>query len=294
MPVSPEIIKELKNYFTDREDVSMSFVFGSQAKETSHRGSDLDLAVYFQPDGPALEWEESQERRAETEIEEAVKKIANIDIDLVVLNRAPAILATEILESGTPLVVKDQTLYWRFYLIVSDAAQDYITIAEDWRLIRERSRSLSQPDRVRLIRLIDFIETNLVELPKFQKIDQATYERTADTRRNLERWTETLATTIIDLAKVILASEKKITLQQSYVELVKQLGFAARLDQSDTELLAEFSKLRNLLAHEYLDLRYVKIRRFLDRAGELYPKILTFTKEYLESQPVLTERPENA
>ena len=128
------------------------------------------------------------------------------------------------------------------------------------------------------------METNLVELPKFQVVDQQTYERIADTRRNLERWIETLSSSLIDLAKIILASEKKIALQQSYVALTKQLGFAAKLEPAETELLAEFSKLRNLLAHEYLDLRYTKIRRFLDRADQLYSKLLIFVKSYLDSQ----------
>jgi len=281
MKLGQEIIQKLKDYFAARENVSMAFVFGSQAKETMHRESDLDIAVYFKLAGPALEWEENQEYHTEAEIEEVVGKISGNNVDLVVLNRAPALLATEILDTGVPLIVKDRALYWRFYLMVSDAAQDYLVIANDWRLIRERSQSLSEPDRVRLLRLIDFIETNLAELPRFQAVDQQTYERVPDTRRNLERWTETLATTLIDLAKIILASEKKITLQQSYVELTKQLGFAAKLEPAETELLSEFSKLRNLLAHEYLDLRYAKIRRFLDRADVLYPKILTFTKNYL-------------
>ncbi|MBF8277415.1 MAG: Polbeta protein [Candidatus Brocadiaceae bacterium] len=36
----------------------MAFLFGSYAKATAHRESDVDIAVYFRPKTKYLEWEE--------------------------------------------------------------------------------------------------------------------------------------------------------------------------------------------------------------------------------------------
>ena len=54
------LLDKLKNYFTDRLDVVMAFVFGSQSKETTHSSSDWDIAVYFLPPTGSLELENQE------------------------------------------------------------------------------------------------------------------------------------------------------------------------------------------------------------------------------------------
>ena len=52
------LIKKLTDYFQKRDDVAMAFLFGSQAGNRSHAGSDWDIAVYFKPEKGAVEYEE--------------------------------------------------------------------------------------------------------------------------------------------------------------------------------------------------------------------------------------------
>ena len=42
-------IKNLKEYFSNRKEVAFAFLYGSQAKGTATKLSDVDIAVYFYP-----------------------------------------------------------------------------------------------------------------------------------------------------------------------------------------------------------------------------------------------------
>lgn len=279
-----ETMQKLKDYFEKREDISMAFLFGSQAKNTTHIGSDADVAVYFKPADRYVEWEEQKEYPDETDIANDVEHIIGLKTDLVVLNRAPSVFAADIVDTGMPLVIKDDSIHWRFSRMVEDATEDMGIISKDWSDIRARSQSLSARDEIKLRKVIDFIEFNLKDLERFREVDQTTYERVINTQRELERWSETLAMAMIDIAKIILASEKKIVMEESYVDMTRQLGFAMGVNENEVKLLGDFAKLRNVLAHEYPDLRYAKIRVFLDNADKLYAKVLKFAKDYITKQ----------
>ena len=276
------LIQKLKDYFEKREDVSMAFLFGSQAKGTAHIGSDADVAVYFKLPSHYIEWEEGKEYQNESEISNEVEHIIGLPTDLVILNRIPSVFASDVVNSGIPLVIKDDSIRWRFSSMVEDATEDMRIIAKDWAEIRARSQSLSSKDEIRLRKIIDFIDHNLKDFKRFKEVDQFTYERTDQIRRELERWVETLSMAMVDVAKIILASEKKIVMDESYIDMARQLGFAIGVNEGEVKLLADFAKLRNLLAHEYPDLRYAKVKVFLDNAEVVYKKILTFAKEYIE------------
>ena len=45
-----EIIEKLKEFFTDREEVQFAVLFGSLAKGTANKLSDVDVAVMLSPD----------------------------------------------------------------------------------------------------------------------------------------------------------------------------------------------------------------------------------------------------
>jgi len=277
-----EVIDRLKEYFQARDDVSMAFLFGSQAKGTAMRESDTDIAVYFKPEGRHLEWEESGEYPQESKIHDDVATIAGTpSTDLVVLNRAPSPLAHDILETGIPLLMRDKGLYWRFLFLVGDATEDFYSIAQEWMAIRARSQSLSKKDELILGRLIDFIKVEISYLKDFAHVDQHTYERDRDTQLRLERWIERIVIAMIDTATIIISSEKKKHLPQSYTEIVQALGWAMNMPEPKVVLMGKFAELRNLLAHEYLDLRYAKIKMFLDNAEQIFGKVIAYANEYI-------------
>ncbi len=104
-------IQNLKEYFAKREDVVLAFLFGSRAKGYVRVTSDWDIGVYFVPlSTRELELETDRDYPAEHEVWGDIEKIVGAEVDLVVLNRAPASI-TDIAMRGIPLVIKDQTLW---------------------------------------------------------------------------------------------------------------------------------------------------------------------------------------
>ncbi len=109
--ISKSKLRLLEKYFFENPKVSMAFLFGSQVK------------------GQAL---------------------FDSDVDILVLNKAPSLIAFDALRTGIPLVIKDGSLYLRFLLFISSAAMDFKEFIEDYWQIEQRSTSLSDFDKTSL------------------------------------------------------------------------------------------------------------------------------------------------
>ena len=86
-------------------------------------------------------------------------------------------------------------------------------------------------DRDRLIRYVDFMESELADFSRFSKIDWKTYNMDRDIRRNLERWIENIVNCSIDIAKVILALEDR-RIPTSYKGTLQELGATQHFDET--------------------------------------------------------------
>jgi len=53
-------------------------------------------------------------------------------------------------------------------------------------------------------------------------------------------------------------------------------------NENEATNFSHFSNLRNLLAHEYLDILYRRIQDFINEIPNVYPKIFEFIEKYLE------------
>lgn len=130
-----KMISILKDYFEKRDDILMAFLFGSYAKDISHRESDIDIAIYFRPKSGCLEWEEfdiKYEGEDETWLD--LEILLSQNIDLVVLNRARSSIAASAI-NGIPIIIKDRGLYLDFMLRVTLEAEDFRGTVEDyWRI----------------------------------------------------------------------------------------------------------------------------------------------------------------
>jgi uncharacterized protein YutE (UPF0331/DUF86 family) len=135
-------------------------------------------------------------------------------------------------------------------------------------------------DRERLIRYVDFMESELSDFSKFSKIDWKTYNKDRDTRRNLERWIENIVNCSIDIAKVILALED-MGIPTSYKGMLKELGATKHFDEAFGENISQWASLRNILAHEYLDIRWRPIRQFIQTAEPVYRQLISTIKLFL-------------
>lgn len=119
-------INALKNYFENCEDVAFAFLFGSQARGTATKLSDIDIAVYFYPKKRhPIEYEEEVFYKGEDEIWSDVERILGKEIEMLVLNRVYATVAASAIR-GIPLAINDWGLYIDFMLIITAEAEDFM------------------------------------------------------------------------------------------------------------------------------------------------------------------------
>lgn len=262
-------IRLLKEYFRKNKDILLAFLFGSFAKGLVTKESDFDIAVYL------------RDPKKEDEIWLEVSKIIQKEVDLVCLNEAPASLVSNVFKTGIPLAIKDRKLYWELYLQKSSEAEDFLYFLRDFWRIKQKAKSLNREEQGRLLIRVDYLKEELKELDRFKSLSWENYLKDRDKRKLIERWTENILNATIDIAKMILASEKK-AMPKSYEEALFDFAIFIGFDLQGAEKFAKFANLRNLLAHEYLDILYQKIQFFLKEAPDFYQKILSFLDSYLE------------
>jgi len=122
------MLKLLKKYFDKREDVAFAFLFGSAESGKIRSEGDIDIALYFWPEKD-LEWEAFGKRyKGENAIGLDLERLLKKEVDLVVLNRARAVLADEIIRKGKPIIIKEKGIFMDFLCVISDEAE-YV---RDW------------------------------------------------------------------------------------------------------------------------------------------------------------------
>ena len=124
-------IKLLENYFKNRKDIAFAFLFGSQAKGTATKISDIDIAVYFSPEiRHPIEYEEEVFYKGEDEVCSDVERILKKEIEMLVLNRVFASVAASAIR-GIPLAINDWGLYLDFMEVITAEAEDFMTFIID-------------------------------------------------------------------------------------------------------------------------------------------------------------------
>lgn len=275
-----EHIQRLIEYFERRADVAMAFIFGSRAKARDHNGSDWDIGVYFNPISGSLEWEEDREYAGEERIwNDCIDILKNDNVDMVVLNRAPATVADAAVR-GIPLVIKDRALFLKFMLVVTKEAEDYHRFTDEYFAIHQRSGSLTPQDKGNLERMIVFLEEQLSIYPDFRKLSKSGYENNIHQRNDVERWIENIINASVDISKVVLASGKK-SVPDTYKDSVRRAMESLGLPEDSTEKFEKWVKLRNILAHEYLDIKWKKISDFIANSEPICRLLISSAKDFI-------------
>jgi uncharacterized protein len=105
--------------------ITMAFLFGSYAKGNARLDSDLDIAVYLK---------EPYQKEWIPDIWGQVESITGKEVDLIVLNNAPATICWSAIR-GMQLTIKDQKHYLEFMLDCSREAEDFQEFIFDlWQL----------------------------------------------------------------------------------------------------------------------------------------------------------------
>jgi len=277
METTAKKIEGITEYFQKESSVVLGFLFGSRAKGRGREISDWDIAVYFKPE-EYLETETEREYPGEHKIWSDLVDILETDeVDFMVLNRARAPLVYNVLRIGTPLVIKDRRLYLELLCKVSYEAVEWWGFVSDFWRISQKARSLPPEERARVLEYLRFLENDLSEMEQIKEFSWQDYIQDSFKRKVIERWVENLVMSALDITKVILASEKR-EIPQTYKDTLKIFG-ALYVDPSFGEKFSAFASLRNILVHEYLDIKWRRIKNFMDQAEKLYPIFIRKLKE---------------
>jgi uncharacterized protein YutE (UPF0331/DUF86 family) len=140
---------------------------------------------------------------------------------------------------------------------------------------------LKREVRFRLIRHLDFLENELKDYERFKSLSWENYNNDRSCRRDVERWVENIVNSSIDIAKIILMNEG-ITLPDTYRAIIKNLSIISDFKELNTERLSRLVILRNVISHEYLDIRWSSIKKFILETESLYRDLLNKVRLYIE------------
>ncbi len=134
-------------------------------------------------------------------------------------------------------------------------------------------------DKAKLIPHLDYLEREIQFLPKYQEeVDWKVYQSIREKRLEIERWVESLINATLDLSKMVLTLKGKEVPETSR-ELLFKMASLMFDKEADAEAFSEMAKIRNTLAHRYLDIRWQDIKRFIKIAQELYPVFIPYLKK---------------
>mgnify|MGYP005838784013 CR=1 FL=1 len=114
----------------------------------------------------------------------------------------------------------------------------------------------------------------------FSSLTYEAYTTQSPLRRNLKRWVENLVNASFDIAKILLACEKQL-LPQTYRETLLRLKTLKGFQEPWVEKLAERARLRNILAHEYTDIRFKYLAEFISSAATIYHRYIQATENFI-------------
>jgi len=141
---------------------------------------------------------------------------------------------------------------------------------------------LKKEIRFRLIKHLTFLENELKDYETFGILSWKEYNDDRGKRRNVERWIENIINSSIDIAKLILTSEDR-SLPDTYKDIVKNLSLVADFSEEGMGKLSRWVSLRNIISHEYLDIRWASIQKFISESKPFYEDFLKRVKNYLEA-----------
>ncbi|MGB9596272.1 MAG: type VII toxin-antitoxin system MntA family adenylyltransferase antitoxin [Candidatus Poribacteria bacterium] len=116
-----EITEKLNKYFEEHEEILFAVIFGSMAKGSMNKMSDIDIAVMI---NPSFNKSFPFGHQAEL-ITDFIRILKRNDVDVVILNKAPISLKYEILRYGKFIYVRDKQARIKFQVDTINQYEDY-------------------------------------------------------------------------------------------------------------------------------------------------------------------------
>ena len=141
---------------------------------------------------------------------------------------------------------------------------------------------MRRADKSKIISSLDYLEKELPFLSGYKKeVDWKVYQTQRSKRLEIERWVGSLINATMDISKILLAVGNEEVPETSR-EILFKVGSLVFDREVKAEAFSELAKIRNTLAHRYLDVKWEDIKRFLQLVPELYPLFLDFVKKEAE------------
>ena len=130
---SARVAERLRGYFRDSRDTAVvaAWLFGSHAESRAHLESDVDVGVLLD-----RRMVPSASQRFDVRVwltSDLIHALGNNDVDLVVVNDAPPLLARRIIRTGMELFCRDRDLERDFRRDVQIRAADLAPFLERYR-----------------------------------------------------------------------------------------------------------------------------------------------------------------
>lgn len=138
---------------------------------------------------------------------------------------------------------------------------------------------LSPADRFFIMKRVDFIQAELEDLAEYQQISFNDYTSNRKLQRNLERIAENIANAIIDLCKILLSNTTQ-AIPDTYRDIILKAGELESLDPAHASEIADIARLRNILSHQYLDIKWDALKFFIAQADRIIRPFLSTIKDH--------------
>jgi len=143
---------------------------------------------------------------------------------------------------------------------------------------------LHQTDRSKLIPHVDYMEKELPFSSAYEKeMDWKIYEIQRGKRLEVERWVESLINAALDISKMFLTIIGE-EIPETSREILFKMGSRIYEKEEEAEVFSELAKIRNTLAHRYLDFKWNDIKKFLQIVPMVFPPFLEFVKREIEKE----------
>lgn len=137
-------VEKMNRFFGKYPEVKVAYVFGSQAKGTASKLSDVDIAVLLDEKLDSSQRFEMQLRL----ISDLTRLLGRDDVDVAVLNNASLVLAHQVLKYGRLIHCTDERARFRF---TYETYRDYLDTEYlrriQWEYLRRRIKEGRFGDR---------------------------------------------------------------------------------------------------------------------------------------------------
>lgn len=248
----------LATHLAPFEKVRFALLFGSRAGGAPRPDSDLDVAVFLDPDMTADErWQ------ARLDLQATLEQLGAVDV--VILNDVPPLLAHRAL-LGRPIEIRDRPAYVRFFVRSLAEAEDerhYRELRETAR--RRRVKECGLVDRDVFDRRLARLEQLLRDLRALSgRASRDAFLRDRGLQAQAERWLHLAVECVLDLANHLIADRGWRT-PTTYRETFAVLREQDVIDDELAQALAGWAGLRNVLVHLYLEVDQTRIWQILTR-----------------------------